>query len=66
MKAKKVKPVYGNARAKCPDCGESFEYPLYAKGEIFDRFGRFRSDELGWVYKRYHKCKQQSKLETFK
>ena len=53
-------------KAKCPDCGEAFEYPAKDKDLIYDRFGRFRSIELEYVYKRYHKCGKQLTLEKFK
>jgi hypothetical protein len=65
MKVKNLKPVYGYAKAICPKCGEAFEYPIAEKEMIFDRFQRFKSNEFGWVYKRYHRCKSQSSLETF-
>ena len=65
MKVTKLKPVAGKKRAKCPDCGETFEYPIADKDLLFDEYGRFKIDSLGYVYKRYHKCKEQSSLGKF-
>jgi len=54
------------SKAKCPDCGEVFEYSAKDKDTIFDEFGRFRAIDLEYVYKRYHTCGKQTTLETFK
>jgi len=66
MRIVKVKPIRGTARAKCPECSEAFIYPLSDRELIFDEYGRFKREEDGYVYKRYHRCKAQSTLERFK
>jgi len=65
VKLVKVKPVYGNKRAKCPDCKETYDYPASEENLLFDEYGRPRSESGEWAFRKYHKCKKQSSLGRF-
>lgn len=65
MKVVKVKPVYGNKRAKCPNCKEIYEYPASEEDLLFDEYKRPRSENGEYAFRKYHKCRKQFSLGSF-